>query len=792
MDEFLKEVTGYATRSKGPASTPTSPEKSARKKKKPSSAGDSGSSEFAVPQTPSMASGSGKKKTPGEKEKSAASKNVEATVQTEDTSSGSPPESGIDLQPQESQMTATSASEVDPEVTITLSQRTDDQVRNVSEDASAFFRQPGARVIRLDELERRVTDSAHGASSQSTHAQQWVDTEATLTQGLADLDDSVRNVEAARNSVFEQYRRAVQNTAGRPNPADQATSLPVGLFQAQQRQQPYVPQPGMSAAQQQQQPHQQQQQRPPTPPVIRSQSSPGRAAGNPMGASAHGGAWGPSTSPQVRNPMERARAALHFAEKKLDSYLEDTSAYMRSVDLPQETTTVLEDKLQVMENFFASYTQALEEYQLGFRVPAGTVDMLLRDYQQYLRRSQSIRDSLRAHLASRDTYARTLPSARGRHARRRHKSGHNTSGAGNTSISSSQSSGSGGSSSSGGSRHSRRRRRRHGRGPELSQLPQLTLEKFSGKPEEFPAWMAAFNEAIHRNRRLGSVSKFLILRQHLTGDAAAAIKHLTGVRGSYKAARKILKERYGHQHMIVQSTIRTLMEYQAQKRDKKGLQRALDDLRAIHYGMETAGVTESPEILQGIMLSKLGSSCRSKYSEWMSDRGEVTPTMEEFYEFLSKKIRGHRDETPSRRHRDSSRSRYAQRAPRTALVSNRDQGGSQQSRAKGQKGPQQQQKSGQRSYQRPQQKQRKPQSNQGGAPKCAFCLSAEHSGGSCHKKSSLSVEQRWQKRKENNACGVCLRTGHYFLNCPNMQTCPKPGCEKKHHVLLHSDAPPKQ
>jgi len=69
--------------------------------------------------------------------------------------------------------------------------------------------------------------------------------------------------------------------------------------------------------------------------------------------------------------------------------------------------------------------------------------------------------------------------------------------------------------------------------------------------------------------------------------------------------------------------------------------------------------------------------------------------------------------------------------------------------------------------------------------KCWLHKDCEHPIWKCRLFQSLSVKERIELTKSNNACLSCLELGHTSENCQRSFICPENGCTAAHNHLLH-------
>ena len=100
------------------------------------------------------------------------------------------------------------------------------------------------------------------------------------------------------------------------------------------------------------------------------------------------------------------------------------------------------------------------------------------------------------------------------------------------------------------------------------QLPQITLPKFSGKPEDWVDFIVKFRDLVHKQPILTDSQRNQLLHQQLEGEANRSVKgYATDSRG-YVLALKRLNYLFGQRLLIAQASC-TWESDQRQCRAKK-------------------------------------------------------------------------------------------------------------------------------------------------------------------------------------------------------------------------------
>ena len=79
---------------------------------------------------------------------------------------------------------------------------------------------------------------------------------------------------------------------------------------------------------------------------------------------------------------------------------------------------------------------------------------------------------------------------------------------------------------------------------------------------------------------------------------------------------------------------------------------------------------------------------------------------------------------------------------------------------------------------------RPPNSGLSACPECPSC-SKPHVLSGCEDFKKKSYEERLQVMRQSHICYNCLIPGHYAKGCAMKRACVLPGCQRKHHTLLH-------
>ena len=275
-------------------------------------------------------------------------------------------------------------------------------------------------------------------------------------------------------------------------------------------------------------------------------------------------------------------------------------------------------------------------------------------------------------------------------------------------------------------------------------LPKLVLPKFSGDILEFETFWDQFQANID-DSYLPDISKFSYLRNLLEGDATQTIQGLTLTAQNYKAACKILKDRFGRKERIIFTHIQKLLNLSVpNKCTVSALWKLNDCLQAHIRSLESFCITgeQYGAILTPMILSRLPQDIRL---EWSRDGEGHESDLEFLLKFLSKEIqwreRSHvfkDSQNPSHTLQEEKHIKNHRISTASAL-----------------------------------------QSTSSSKPLCGVCRKT-HPTNRCFRLLQASFEERRNKLSAAGFCFRCLRSGHIARGCS--ASCSN--CRGCHHVIL--------
>ena len=302
-------------------------------------------------------------------------------------------------------------------------------------------------------------------------------------------------------------------------------------------------------------------------------------------------------------------------------------------------------------------------------------------------------------------------------------------------------------------------------------LPKIELMKFGGDPSEYGEFVVNFRDHIESQVSDDSQRLTCLLAQ-CVGRAKDAIKSCVNlpVGQRYSEAWKTLSKNFGQPHMVADAHMKKLRDYNLRRVDASSLMdfaRRLEDTKRVLTSMGPLYVSRLNNEDTVLMLMKKlpDEGLKRKWTDVAGDlicsKGQVD--FSDFSKFIQKRA-------------DRLNNRFGQEL--RSAPPQQDKG-----RRYGNK-----------------EKQEQPfkvttlttQSKGNGKPagtgsanlKCFQC-SGPHAIWQCESFKKASYENRLRTVQQKKLCTSCLGNGHFSRSCTKGFSCRKPGCEKKHHFLLH-------
>ncbi|OXA55241.1 Pro-Pol polyprotein [Folsomia candida] len=281
------------------------------------------------------------------------------------------------------------------------------------------------------------------------------------------------------------------------------------------------------------------------------------------------------------------------------------------------------------------------------------------------------------------------------------------------------------------------------------QVQGRDLPSFSGHPEEWPGFAAAF-ETSTRNCGYNNAENLPRLQKCLKGDAYKSVQCLLVDPDGVPTVMEKLKMRFGRPALIIESMIQKLREVPPVKLDRSetfidfGI--AVDNLVSTIKSLKQPQHMGNPTLLQELV-NKLPLMTQM---DWSRSQKDDSSNLEDFAKWIDSYTQAACKLCPTRAENSTQRENKKGKKPeRVYTVSEKNN-------------------SGQGKWEK----------------KCAFCSSSHHQR-DCPTFVKSDVDQRWTMVKGKRVCFGCLGVGHRCGDCRSSRPCGVDGCNVKHHKLLH-------
>ena len=150
-------------------------------------------------------------------------------------------------------------------------------------------------------------------------------------------------------------------------------------------------------------------------------------------------------------------------------------------------------------------------------------------------------------------------------------------------------------------------------------LPKPDLSIFDGNPLEYWSFFRSFENTVERNA-MNESEKLMYLLQYTTGDAKKTIECCVVMDPSkgYMAARKLLRERFGHPYTIAVKFVGEITEGpQIKPSDRSGLLEFADKLKNREHTLESMGYLDEINSADNLrrIVQRLPFHLRTKFVE---------------------------------------------------------------------------------------------------------------------------------------------------------------------------------
>lgn len=283
-------------------------------------------------------------------------------------------------------------------------------------------------------------------------------------------------------------------------------------------------------------------------------------------------------------------------------------------------------------------------------------------------------------------------------------------------------------------------------------LPKLEIESFNGDPMKYHSFISTFEETVERYCDDGG-ARLTRLLQFTEGQARKAISACAVIGGSegYAEARRILLERFGHDH-IVSETMTSRLRSKKPAHNRRDIQELADDVMSCFLTLRQTGRLQEIDTQNTIMdiVDRLPKYVQNRWrNEAVNTRRHsgTYPGIRELLKFIkdiadevNDPVYGYKESDPKPRPLTTSSRTYV----------------------------------AQDTSSQPRDAQRK----------CQVC-DKQHGIWACDEYKKMPLSKRWEAAKSYHLCFRCLGRGHGGKTCFRSRTCGLDGCQQSHHRLLH-------
>ena len=299
--------------------------------------------------------------------------------------------------------------------------------------------------------------------------------------------------------------------------------------------------------------------------------------------------------------------------------------------------------------------------------------------------------------------------------------------------------------------------------------PDLKIPTFSGSHLEWDTFKETFDAIVGDKSDYTNVEKFQYLKANLSGPAQTCIAGFPVVGANYTAAYKLLNERFGNEHLVIQAHMKQITQVKRVTRGTGAELRKLSDSIQSHVrSLETKGVDKGHfgALLIPMIQEKIPEDVDLLISRKM---GKESWNIDVYLKYLQDEVEARESCKPTTQNKNNDKTEK----PDTSTLGDGDftlqtllaaaqqlqqngvkLGGGARSRPPAKKGPT--------------------------SGSCGFCK-GDHYSDKC------DVVKDYKKRveviKANNLCPKCLKHGHAWADCKNQKNCYS--CKSiRHHTAL--------
>ena len=331
-------------------------------------------------------------------------------------------------------------------------------------------------------------------------------------------------------------------------------------------------------------------------------------------------------------------------------------------------------------------------------------------------------------------------------------------------------------------------------------LPKVEIEKFSGDPLQYHAFIAVFDENVDKVTQQPS-SKLSRLLQYTDGEAKKAIKpcSLIGGEAGYMQARRTLEKRFGDPHVIAHAIMQgikdgkpvsTAKDFQVLCDELNNAQETLSKLNKLHEVDTQSSIVD--------IVNRLQPYLKNRWRKQAMDMKRMTgryPSFKDLVEFVNYEVEEITD--PIYGQGKFNTKPQSAKPRNSSNTGGRSSSGDSTRHANSRHASQQQAASGSRSFSTSTQQTQQTQDTATPAaassyqqarrpvpPPCVLC-GQQHRLIYCPTFKALKPPQRLQAVHEHKLCENCFLSNHTTANCRRDTVCGVEGCGQKHSKFIH-------
>ena len=299
-------------------------------------------------------------------------------------------------------------------------------------------------------------------------------------------------------------------------------------------------------------------------------------------------------------------------------------------------------------------------------------------------------------------------------------------------------------------------------------LPELSVNKYSGDPLEWPNWIASFKRCVHDNKELSESAKHDYLMRSVIGKAEQAIKGYFDDPNKYEKALEVLQKRFGNNRLVSKTYLTHFLETREPEQNADAMRKHFDRQLNATGTLKMYKVDDDSlklAICEKTLPPMVKREWEKKYEEIVKSKNVVK--LEDYFEFYDNEITSW--EATKNVHLDAvghvkKRRDFKKFSESKRNVNNKKTVESFVSSTQSLL------------------------SRSGNSQSCLFCDSKSHASVNCKSALTKDVEERWKLVSAARCCFNCLqpmRIGHNSQSCSEVP-CGVSGCQLKHSRLLHS------